>query len=45
MTDKLPGRLGNPEETLVSDPRTEPRIARSHGDAGRISTWRYPNRH
>ena len=26
MTDKLPGRLGNPEETLVSDPRTDPRI-------------------
>ena len=25
MTDKLPGGLGNPQ-TLVSDPRTDPRI-------------------
>ena len=27
MTSKQPGRLGNPNETLVSDPRTDPRIA------------------
>ena len=37
MTDKLPGRLGNPEETLVSDPRTDPRIARTMAMLGELA--------
>ena len=37
MTDKLPGRLGNPEETLVSDPRTEPRIAKAIAMLGELA--------
>ena len=29
LSNKLPGRLGNPAETLISDRRTDPRIMAS----------------
>ncbi len=37
MTGKQPGRLGNPEETLVSDPRTDPRIAQTMAMLGEFA--------
>ena len=37
MTSKQPGRLGNPDETLVSDPRTDPRIANAMAMLGELA--------
>ena len=33
VSNKLPGRLGNPAETLISDERTDPRIKASFEQA------------
>lgn len=37
MAQRLPGRLGNPNETLVSDPRTDPRIAKTMAMLGELA--------
>ena len=37
MTPKQPGKLGNPEATLASDPRTDPRIATAMAMFGELA--------
>ena len=43
MTDlTLPGRLGNPDTTLETDPRADPRIVRALSQAGALQTVESP---